>query len=77
MQVRGYEAEIRQLEAALQQKVSMDSRTQLLGQQADVAGQGGASHRDRLLSSTQKLQGSSERIKQSRQMMADMEVRSF
>ena len=65
---------MRQLEAMLQQKLSMDSRTQLLGQRADAAGQDGASHRDRLLSSTQKLQGSSERLKQSQQMLADMEV---
>ena len=74
MQVRGYEAEVRQLEALLQQKLSRDSRAQLLGQQAAVVGQDGASHRDRLLSSTQKLQSSSERIKQSRQVVADMEV---
>ena len=74
MQVRGYEAEVRQLEALLQQNLSRDSRAQLLGQQADAAGQDGALHRDRLLSSTQKLQSSSERLKQSRQMVADMEV---
>ena len=65
---------MKQLEALLQQKMSMDSRAQLLGQRADAAGQDGASHRDRLLSSTQKLQGSGERLKQSRQMVADMEV---
>ena len=65
---------MRQLEALLQQKMSKDSRAQLLGQRADAAGQDGASYRDRLLSSAQKLQGSSERLKQSRQMVADMEV---
>lgn len=64
--------------AAVRQGAGADSRAQLLGQRADAGGQGGsASQRDRLLQSTQKMEGSSERIRQSRQMVADMEVQAI
>lgn len=80
MQVREYEAQLWQLEAAVQQQQRAGregGRAELLGQRAEGAAAGSsASHRDRLLQSTQKLDRSGERIHQSRQMVADMEVTS-
>ena len=79
VQVREYEAQLRQLEAAVQQQQRAGKeggRAELLGQRAEGAAAGSsASHRDRLLQSTQKLDMSGERIHQSRQMVADMEVK--
>jgi len=77
MQVRGYEAQVRQLEAAVQHRAHAGSRAQLLGQRVELVGQSSSSQRACLLQSTQKLDKSSDRIKQSRQTVADMEVRLY
>ncbi len=77
MQVRGYEAQVRQIEAAVQHRAHAGSRAQLLGQREELVGQSSSSQRDCLLQSTQKLDKSSDRIKQSRQTVADMEVRLY
>ena len=78
--MREYEAQLRQVEAAVQQQRRAGregGRAELLGQRAEEAAAGSsASHRDRLLQSTQKLDRSGERIQHSRQMVADMEVKS-
>ena len=76
LQVRGYEAEVRQLEARVRSGAPAGDRAELLGQRADAGLPGSASQRDRLLQSNQKLDKSGERIQQSRQMVADMEVQA-
>lgn len=68
---------MRQLEAQVRSGLRAGDRAELLGQRADGALPGSASQRDRLLQSTQKLDKSGERIQQSRQMVADMEVQSY
>ena len=75
LQVRGYEAQMRQLEAQVRSRAGAGNRAELIGQRADAGAPGSsASQRDRLLHSTQKLDRSGERINQSRQLVAGMEV---
>lgn len=61
----------------MQSRAGANDRAELLGQRGDAGAPGSASHRERLLHSTQKLDKSGERIQQSRQMVAEMEVRLF
>ena len=65
---------MRQLGAQVRSRAGAGNRAELLGQRADAGAQDSASQRDRLLQSTQKLDKSGERIHQSRQLVAEMEV---
>ena len=59
----------------MQARAGANDRAELLRQRADAGSPGSASHRERLLNGAQKLDKSGERIQQSRQMVAEMEVR--
>ena len=67
---------MRQLEAQVRSGAMAGDRAELLGQRADAGLPSSASQRDRLLQSTGKLDKSGERIQQSRQIVAHMEVQA-
>lgn len=72
-QVRSYQEEVASLREALKRTSKSDARSQL-GLTRDTERDTSAAQRDRLLNSTAKLEKTGQRLTESRQMLAGMEV---
>ncbi len=72
--MRRYQEEVASLREALKQNSKRGAGAQL-GLTGDLARDTSAAQRDRLLSSTAKLEKTGQRLTESRQLLAGMEVR--